>query len=230
MKVIFEIGGRNMNQRNFALFAGTSLLIMAFIAFFSYGFVHGNLVVQGDSSTTFHNIQTSNSLFNAEIFGWVIIFIADIIATWALYFFLKPIHASLSLLAAWLRLMYTAILGIAILNLILALLLSKSTIANPETYTMLFLGAFEYIWSVGLIIFGLHLFVLGYVTFLFKPIPKFISVLLFIAAIGYIVIHIMNTMFSQYDTIIFITQALFQLPMIAGELGLACDMATVERW
>ncbi|MGE7882238.1 DUF4386 domain-containing protein [Bacillus sp. NPDC094077] len=210
-----------MTEREYALFAGTSILVMAFIAFFSYGFVHGNLVVQGDASTTLHNIQNSNSLFKAEIFGWIIIFITDIIVAWSLYFFLKPIHASLSLLAAWLRFMYTAILGVAIFNLILALLLSKSTIANPETYTMLFFGAFEYIWSVGLIIFGLHLFVLGYVTFLSKQIPRFISVLLFIAAIGYIVIHIMNTMFSQYDTILSIIQVVFQLPIIAGELGLA---------
>ncbi|WP_434166434.1 DUF4386 domain-containing protein [Bacillus thuringiensis] len=210
-----------MTERKYPLFAGTSLLVMAFIAFFSYGFVHGNLVVQGDASATLHNIQTSNALFKAEIFGWIIIFITDILAAWALYFFLKPIHASISLLAAWLRLMYTAILGVAIFNLILALLLSKNTIANPEAYTMLFLNAFEYIWSVGLIIFGLHLFALGYVVFLSKQIPKFISILLFIAAIGYMLIHVMNTMFPQYDTMISIIQVLFQLPMIAGELGLA---------
>lgn len=210
-----------MTERKYALFAGSSLLVMAFIAFFSYGFVHGNLIVQDDASTTFHNIQTSNSLFKAEIFGWIIIFITDIVTTWALYFFLKPIYTSLSLLASLLRLMYTAILGIAIFNLILILLLSKSTIANSETYTMLFLNAFEYIWSVGLIIFGLHLFVLGYIAFLSKHIPKCISVLLFIASIGYVVIHVMNTMFSQYDTVISIIQSLFQLPMIAGELGFA---------
>lgn len=210
-----------MTERKYPLFAGTSLLVMAFIAFFSYGFVHGNLVVQGDASATLHNIQTSNALFKAEIFGWIIIFITDILAAWALYFFLKPIHASISLLAAWLRLMYTSILGVAIFNLILALLLSKNTIANPEAYTMLFLNAFEYIWSVGLIIFGLHLFALGYVVFLSKQIPKFISILLFIAAIGYMLIHVMNTMFPQYDTMISIIQVLFQLPMIAGELGLA---------
>ncbi|MGH0430891.1 DUF4386 domain-containing protein [Bacillus hominis] len=210
-----------MNERKFSITAGTALLIMTFAAFFSYGFVHETLIVHGDASTTLHNIQTSNSLFKAEIFGWIIIFITDIIAAWALYFFLKHIHASLSLLAAWLRLMYTAMLGIAIFNLILVLLLSKSTIANPETYTMLFLDAFEYIWSVGLIIFGLHLFVLGYVAFLSKQIPKFISALLCIAAIGYIVIHVMNTMFSQYDAVISIIQIVFQLPMIAGELGLA---------
>ncbi|MDZ4438880.1 DUF4386 domain-containing protein, partial [Bacillus cereus] len=186
---------------------------------FSYGFVHGNLVVPSNASTTLHNIQTSSSLFKAEIFGWIIIFITDIIASWALYFFLKPIHANLSFLPTCLRLMYTVILGIAIFNLTFVLLLSKSTVANSEAYTMLFLEAFEYIWSVGLIIFILHLFTLGYVTFLSKQIPKLISVLLFIAAIGYIVIHVMNTMFSQYDAMISILNVVFQLPMIAGELG-----------
>ncbi|QWU44107.1 MULTISPECIES: DUF4386 domain-containing protein [Bacillus] len=208
-----------MNQRKFAIIAGTSLLIMAFTAFFSYGFVHGNLVVQGDANATLHNIQTSSSLFKAEIFGWIIIFITDIVAAWALYFFLKPIHTSLSLLAAWLRLMYTAILGIAIFNLTFVLLLSKSTIANSEAYITLFLEAFEYIWSVGLIIFGLHLLTLGYVTFQSKNIPKTISILLLLAAIGYIVINVMNIMFSQYDAIISILNVTFQLPMIAGELG-----------
>lgn len=208
-----------MNERKFALFTGASLLIMAFAAFFSYGFVHGNLVVPSNASTTLHNIQTSSSLFKAEIFGWIIIFITDIIASWALYFFLKPIHTSLSLLATCLRLMYTAILGIAIFNLTFVLLLSKSTVANSEAYTMLFLEAFEYIWSVGLIIFGLHLLTLGYVTLQSKSIPKTISTLLLIAAIGYIIINVMNTMFSQYDAIISILNVVFQLPMITGELG-----------
>ncbi|KFM98997.1 DUF4386 domain-containing protein [Bacillus clarus] len=207
------------NERKFALIAGTSLIIMVFVAFFSYGFVHGNLVIQGDANATFHNIQSSNILFKSEIFGWIIIFITDIVVAWALYLFLKPIHNSLSLLVAWLRLMYTAILGIAIFNLIIVLLLSKSTIAYPQTYIMLYLDAFEYIWSVGLIIFGLHLLTLGYVTFQSKNIPKRISVLLLLAAIGYIVIHVMNTMFSQYDAIISFIKVLFQLPMIAGELG-----------
>ncbi|PFD16135.1 hypothetical protein CN269_30110, partial [Bacillus thuringiensis] len=63
--------------------------------------------------------------------------------------------------------------------------------------------------------------VLGYVAFLSKQIPKFISILLFIAATGYMLIHVMNTMFTQYDTMISLIQSLFQLPMIAGELGLA---------
>ncbi|MCR8963541.1 DUF4386 domain-containing protein [Brevibacillus halotolerans] len=65
---------------------------MALAAFFSYGFVHERLVIKGDASATFHIIMSANSLFKAEIFGWVIILISDTIVAWALYIFLKPIR------------------------------------------------------------------------------------------------------------------------------------------
>ena len=88
-----------LSERKSAVIAGTSIIIMALAAFFSYGFVHESLVVTGDASTTYTNITTSISLFKGEIFGWLIILISDIIVAWALYIFLKPINKSLSLLA-----------------------------------------------------------------------------------------------------------------------------------
>ncbi|PEI95511.1 hypothetical protein CN679_04070 [Bacillus pseudomycoides] len=213
-------------QRKSALIAGTSLIIMALAAFFSYGFVHESLVVQGDASTTFNNIKSSNMLFKAEIFGWVVILIADIVVTWAFYIFLKPINKSLSLLGACFRLTYATILGIAILNLIFVLLLSKSTdylslfkIDQLQAHMMLFLEAFESIWSIGLIIFGGHLMIVGYLAFKLDRIPKVISILLLLASIGYIVINLFNTILSQYDTVISILKIVFNVPMIAGELG-----------
>ena len=215
------------HQRKSALTAGTSLIIMALAAFFSYGFVHGSLVVQGDASATFNNITSSNMLFKAEILGWLIILITDIVVAWAFYIFLEPINRSLSLLGAWLRLTYAAILGMAILNLIFVLLLSsKSTdylslfkIDQLQALTMLFFEAFELIWSIGLIIFGGHLMIVGYLAFKSDSIPKVIGILLLLASIGYIVIHLCKTFLPQYDGVISILNFVFSVPMIAGELG-----------
>lgn len=210
-------------QRKSALIAGISLIIMTLAAFFSYGFVHGSLVVQGDAGATFTNIQSSNMLFKAEILGWVIILITDIVVAWAFYIFLKPINKNLSLLGAWLRLTYATILSIAILNLIFVSLLSKNTalfnIDQLQAHTMLFLEAFESIWSIGLIIFGGHLMIVGYLAFQSDKIPKVISILLLLASIGYIVINLCNTLLSQYDAVISILKIVFTIPMIAGELG-----------
>ncbi|TMV44792.1 DUF4386 domain-containing protein [Paenibacillus mesophilus] len=213
-------------HRKSALTAGISLIIMALAAFFSYGLVHGSLVVQGDAGTTFNNLVSSTHLFQAEIFGWIIIAITDILVAWAFYVFLQSVNKSLSLLGAWLRLIYTAILGMAILCLIIVMLLSRQanylssfTIEQTQALMMLFLDAFESIWSIGLIIFGGHLMVVGYLACKSDRIPKVFGVLLLLAAIGYMAIHLSKSFLPQYDEAISILNLIFTVPMIAGELG-----------
>jgi len=214
------------NRRKSALIGGTALIILALAAFFSYGFVHENLVLQGDATATFNNLKSSNMLFKAEIFGWTIILITDIVVTWAFYIFLEPINRSLALLAAWLRLTYTTILGVAILNLVFVLLLSNGTdnlssfnIDQLQANVMLFLEAFETIWAIDLIIFGGHLMVIGLIISQSSKIPKVISTLLLLASAGYIIINVFTAFFSQYDEVISILKLIFNVPMILGELG-----------
>jgi hypothetical protein len=213
------------DQRKSALIAGTALVIMAFVSFFSFGYVHGKLVVPGNANSTFNNIMTSKKLFKAEIFGWFIILISDILVAWAFYIFLKPINKNLSLLAAWLRLSYSFLLGIAIMNLIFVLLLTKNMylsifkIDQLQAQMMLYLGGFESIWSFGLIIFGGHLLIVGLIALKSDTIPKIISILLLLGSIGYIVIHLFDTFLPQYDGVITILNFVFTVPMIIGELS-----------
>ncbi|MEQ7050693.1 DUF4386 domain-containing protein [Paenibacillaceae sp. P-4] len=218
-----------MDQRTAALTAGIALIIMTLASFFSYGYAHAGLVVQGDASATFHNILSSTTLFKAEIFGWLLILIADIVVAWAFYLVLKPIHQGLSLLGAWFRLMYTAILGIAFLNLIFVLLLTgsadHSAISDQlQTQAMLYVRAFDAIWSIGLIIFGGHLLIVGYVALISANIPKIIIILLLLAGTGYILVHLCNVFFPQYEAIKTILTYVFTVPMIVGELGLGLWM------
>lgn len=214
------------NQRKSALTAGISLIIMTIASFFSYGFVHGTLVVQGDASATFINIVSSNNLFKGEILGWIIIMIADILVAWAFYVFLEPVNQNLSLLGAWLRLTYSAILAISILTLIFVLLLtgntngfSTLTIEQTQAFMMLFLDAFQFIWSMGLVVFGGHLLIVGYVALKSDVIPKVISILLLLASIGYIIIHLSKMFLPQYEAVITTLNFIFTIPMIVGELG-----------
>lgn len=194
--------------------------MMAIAAGFSYGYVHGSLVVPGEISTTYENIASSILLFKAEIVGWIVILILDIIVAWSFYIFLKPVNQELALLASWLRLTYAAILGIAILNLVFVLLLSNNASVTDQLQAnvTLYLEAFEVIWSVGLIVFGLHLLVVGWIAFQSSSIPKIISSLLVIAAIGYMVIHLGKTLLIEQN-IIATMEIIFNIPMIVGELG-----------
>ncbi|KOY80049.1 DUF4386 domain-containing protein [Lysinibacillus macroides] len=209
------------SQRKSAFIGGIFLIIMAAAAFFSYGYAHQSLVVNGNAYDTFANLKSSSTLFKAEIFSWLIILIADIIVAWAFFIFLKPIHKQLALLAAWLRLIYTAILAIAIAHLILVLLLTSNSapLLNVEEQAMLFLNGFQVIWDMGLIIFGGHLMVVGYITMQSSTIPKMISFLLLLAGLSYIIMHTLLTFFLQFEKTIAIFQAILSIPMLLGEIS-----------
>ncbi len=206
--------------------AGIALIVMAVAAFFSYSFIHGSLVVQDDAAATYRNIASSGTLFRVEILGWIMILASDIAVAWALYHFLKPVHASLSLLGAWLRLIYACMLGTAILNLVYASSLTDrrndALLLFPpnqlEAHTMLYLDAFETFWFVGLILFGMHLAVVGWLVLRARAIPKILGILLLAAAAGYAIVHLGYVLLPGYR-IVTVIEYVFMAPMFAGELG-----------
>ncbi|MNC22297.1 hypothetical protein D3C75_702950 [compost metagenome] len=207
---------------------GISIILMAVAAAISYGTIHGSLIVEGDAAATISHLTASPLLFRAGIFGWVVIMACDIIAAWALYTALKPVDKGLSLLGAWLRLSYTAVLAIAVSCLVVVSLLTGSkgqelsgfTSGELQAGVMLFLGAFEAVWSIGLILFGGHLLIVGLLAFRSLNIPKLISILLLLAAAGYVVVHLSRTLAPGVEDAIKVVEWVFMLPMTAGELGL----------
>jgi len=78
--------------------------------------VQANLVAPGDAATTADNILTSEWLFRLGIISWLIVFLADVAVSIALYVLLKPVSDMLSLVAAGFRLAMAAILGINLVN------------------------------------------------------------------------------------------------------------------
>lgn len=212
------------DQRNAAVTGGIAIIIMAIASAFSYGFVLESLIIEVDMNSTFQNILSSNGMFAAGILGWLIVLICDIVVAWSFYIFLNPLHQRLSLLAAWLRLVYAGILGIAILNLVIVLNLVNSSesflaINDLPAWSHVFLQSFQMIWSMGLIIFGGHLLIVGYLTFRLGSIPKFISFLLLISSMAYMIIHVCYTFLPQVNAFTSVFEAVMTAPMVLGELG-----------
>lgn len=177
-----------------AIIAGYGLLLMTIFAVFATSFVTERLIVPGDAATTVINIDNNKLLFRAGICSLLIVAILDVVVAWALYILLKPVNKSLSLLAAWLRVVYAAIFAIALNNLlnILYLLNNADYLKVFETnqlhvQVMFFLNAFSYGWDIGLAIFGLHLLILGYLVFESGYIPRILGGLVIIASFGYVI-------------------------------------------
>jgi hypothetical protein len=208
------------NQKSAAMVAGISLLVMTLAAFFSYGYVHSSLITESSPIMTIENIKESSLLFNLEIVGWVVIIITDLLVSWALYAFLKPTHKKLAQIAGLARIIYTGVLALAVSNLINASLMAKSTVSpQSASQTMSSIASFEATWSFGLIIFGLHLLLVGIVALKATHIPRLFSYLLMAAGISYSVVHLMNGFFPELESIKSMLEMVLSVPMFVGEIG-----------
>lgn len=174
-----------------ALIAGLGLLIMAIAAPFAELYVYPQLVIRENAMETVQNILANKTLFNSAIMGYLIAFLCDVLVAWALYLFLKPVDENLSLLTAWFRLIYTVIALVALLNLVTVsgLLSAPSSLAQSQpdqlyAQVMLLLTTFRSHWYFGLLFFGIHLALLGYLVFRSNYIPKIMGVLLIIAGLS----------------------------------------------
>jgi len=86
---------------------------------------------------------------------------------------------------------------------------------------MRLLSAFENIWSYGLIIFGVHLLLVGLIAYKSKSSPKLISILLIIAGVSYTLLNVMYAVLPQIDSYTNILEMILVLPMTIGELAFA---------
>jgi hypothetical protein len=217
----------DISQRKIALFAGIGYLIIFITGIFANFFVLENLLVSEDAVATADNFMKNTGLFRTGIFSFILMVIFDVLLAWALYMVLKSVNQSLSLLSGWLRLINGAIFAIALYHLfgVLHILsgveyLNVIGTAQLQAHLMIFLNAFNNTWLIGLVFFGLHLFVLGFLIYKSGYIPKFIGILLLIASVGYLVDSFANFMLPNYSDYKDIFSLIVVVPGIIGELSL----------
>jgi len=198
---------KETSLRNTALIAGFGILIMAVTGPYAEMYAHGSLIVPGKAAETAQNIANNKTLFVSGIFGYLIMFVCDVAVAWALYVLLKPVNKSVSLLTAWFRLAYAVIAMVALLNLVTAL-----RFINPADYLTVFepdqlhaqlylsLVAFQEEWGVGLIVFGIHLGLLGYLVFRSGYIPRVLGILLIISGLGWVMDSLRPFFFPNINT------------------------------
>ncbi len=188
-----------------ALAAGVAYLIMTASPVAEF-LVYNRLVVAGDASATAQNILTHRSLFNTGIFLYLVNFLGDILSAWALYLLLKPVHANLSLLAAWVKLIYATLSIVSIFPLLHVVDLLQGAdylkVYAPEqlrAQAMLGLKAFRQEWSFAYILFGSHLMLVGYLAFRSGYIPKIVAICVGIAGVGWLVDNLQPYLYPQYN-------------------------------
>jgi len=193
----------HISLRTAAVIAGFATLIMVICAPFAELYAYPKLVTAGNGVQTIKNILAHQALFAALIMGYLITFICDVLAAWALYILLKPVNAYLSLLTALFRLVFAVIAIVSLLNLVNAFRLATTpdyfVLFKPDqiqAQVMLSLNEFRYGFHFGLIFFGLYLGLLGYLVWVSKYIPWILGLLLIISGAGYFATSIQPYLFT----------------------------------
>ncbi len=179
------------SMRSASLTAGAALLLMSLLAIFGNVIVVDGLLTPGDAAQTANDIDASQGLFRVGIASLILVVVLDVIVTWALYRVFSPVSVSLSMLAAAMRLTYSAVLMVAIGQLVGVTRLSDDNTRaalgadQVNAHAMLGIAAFNDIWYVGQALFGAHLLLIGYLAYRSGYIPKVLGALLVISGAGY---------------------------------------------
>ncbi|MCF7914881.1 MAG: DUF4386 domain-containing protein [Spirochaetaceae bacterium] len=216
------MNGEGISQRQAAVTAGLALLVMSVAAMFAYGFVYGSLIVPGNAEATVSNLGKGLTLFRVGLAAWMIILVADIVVAWALYLYFARVDKAVSLLCGWLRLSYAGILGIAIAGLTVAgIAVSKGgsgsqlPAAELNSLVMLCIDVFNSVWSTGLIVFGLHLLILGLLALKADFVPRIIGILIVIAAVSYFSLNSLKLVIPQFQNLLAVLENVLTIPMMA---------------
>lgn len=216
------------SQQRLARIAGVLYLIIIVSGIFGFFFVRQSLIVPGDAAATAANITASEGLFRISIGADLIMIVADIALALVFYLLFKPVNNGLSLMAAFFRLAQAAVLGVNLLNLFFALQLisgaNYTAVLGPDqaqAMSMLFLEAYDTGYAIGLLFFGVNLFILGYLVLKSGYLPKVLGILLLAAAVGYVIDTFARTLMLDYGSY----QPLFDLlvftPATIAEVAMA---------
>jgi hypothetical protein len=195
----------SISRRDAALVAGIGYVLLFGLAIFANFFVREGLVIADDATATAANIAESNTLFRLGLVAFLAIFLIDIVVAWALHIVFRAQHHDLSLMAAWSRLVYTVLLGVAAIFFFQALTLYDSaavadamSIAERNAQALVGLELFDSAWLIGLAALGLHLIVLGFLVARSTETPRWLGITIIVAGVAYMADTAAHSILANY--------------------------------
>lgn len=177
-----------------------------------------SLFVSGNAAQTALNVSVNFSSFTGAVIGWIAILLLDIIVSIGIYQYYKDENPKMAKIASALRMAYSIILGIGILQLL------RVTASAPATAIYNSINMFTKFWGIGLIVFGFHLIALG-ILFNNEKRKKWVNVtiktLLITAGIGYIIQYVGILLVANPAAYAALVQPIFLTSMILGEISYA---------
>ena len=204
------------NQRRIAIITGISLVLMAIFGIFSLGYAYTQFDNPEQSEFLKDIILANMGLYQSMLIGILIIIILDFIVSYTLYKYFENDNKKMSLLSGIIRVIYTLIFVIA------TYYLTKNINTNELTNQKVISNyhKFQTIWNSGLVIFGFHIILIGWLMKLHHKIPKILWSITLLAGVSYMITSFLKVVSPDSELVETLIMIL-ALPMTIGELGLA---------
>lgn len=197
----------NISLKRLGRIAGILYLIVAVCGGFAQ-IVRTNAVEQSDAAATAANVLDAGWLFRLGFSSDIIAFSTEVILGVVVFIIFRPISEPLALLAALLRLAQATVLAINMLNQFAAMLVLNSESgleafdqSQIDALALFFLNAHEVGYFIGLVFFGLHNVVLGYLIIQSGYLPRVLGALLMlVVSLGYLIDSFGHFLFADYPS------------------------------
>jgi uncharacterized membrane protein len=195
-----------------ARLTGLGYLIIFFSGFFANFYTLESMVVDGHALLTAVNIIDQLSQFQMGMVAFSIMVLVDIILAFPLYKLLNTESERMATISSILRFINGVLFSIALFSLINIVSLAKNSPQDLAGHVEGLLNQFNMIWNIGLLFFGAHLLLLGWLILKSVNFPRMIGLLLQIAGFAYLADSGAQLFFSNYDAY----KGIFEVLVISG--------------
>jgi len=183
-----------MNVQRYARIAGLLFLVSLMAGGFGEAYVPSKIVVSGDAAATAANITNFQLLYRLGFAAFIIESLCDITLVAIMYALLKPVSRELSLLAAFIGLIGTALFAFAELFYFAPPLVIGGAgylkTFSPDQLNAIALLSLKFYVYAGMIFtayYGMSWIIRACLIFRSGYLPKFLGVLMAIGGLGFVV-------------------------------------------
>lgn len=229
--------GRGASPLVYARTAGVLYLIIIAFGIFSEVFIRSRIIVQDDAAATAGNILASEGLFRFGFLADTLMVLSDVALAALLYVLLRPVNRTIALAAAFFRLAQSAVLALNLLNYHAAQLVLEE--GGPaagfgadrlQALSYLYLDLHGHGYDLGLILFGLHCVLLGYLIYRSRYLPRVLGVLATAAGIVYLIGSYTRFLFPESVSLVSPIYIVAFVSELAICLWLLVKGVDVRRW
>tara|TARA_Y100001934_G_scaffold283052_1_gene400230 strand:+ start:602 stop:1285 length:684 start_codon:yes stop_codon:yes gene_type:complete len=212
------------NLKRMAHWTGLGYLLIFITAFFATGFVVEAMVIPGDPAGTWANFKAAPGMLSLAILSFVLMVLIDAILAVPFYLLLRSVNQSLAMISSALRLVNAAVFAVALMDLVSFLRLLGKPYSGDELFILRQVDhltqSFDDTWLLGLIFFGVHLMIMGYLILKSPRFPSWIGLMIQLAGLVYVIDSVASFSLTNYNDYSGFFEIMVVIPSVIGELSL----------